>query len=438
MADCPGVYRITRMRDGGLARVRLPGGQLTSMQLSAVADLADEIGNGLIDLTNRANLQLRALDEARSLEFATRLRDVGLLNTNPRRERLRNITASPLAGIDPSEVVDTREHVATLDRFIQQSALLDGLSPKFSFVFDGGGKASVMSVPHDVAFRGRTTAAGARYEVSLMGASLGLAVLPDVAARLALTLAEQVAQVPRAGGARMRDFLRLTATVDVVKSITSTFSDSTVRIEGCDFTNRQNDPAPSGTLGSVTQSQRHLMAFGLGVIMGRLTVTRAHLLAELANNYGDATLRLTPWQAVVLPNVRTGITSKLRHVASDAGFLVDPLQARVRVVACAGATACERTQLYTKADGAKLMQCLNRGKPHGKRIKIVHISGCERGCAHPGVADWLLLARSDGEGYEIFRDASPLEARIKQTEGRAPEVQSLADAVVIRDVDEQY
>ncbi len=94
---CPGVRSVWSAADGGLARVRIPGGRLSADQLRLLADAADDLGNGLLELTVRANVQVRGLSAGREQDLAARLRVGGLLPSDT-HDRVRNILGSPLAG----------------------------------------------------------------------------------------------------------------------------------------------------------------------------------------------------------------------------------------------------------------------------------------------------------------------------------------------------
>lgn len=115
MADCPGIFLLAQMKDGGLARLRLPGGRLDAAQGRAVADFARRWGNGLIDLTNRANLQVRGLPPVLPDDAVADLDRAGLVPAMRGADRLRNITADPLSGLDPGEITDVTPLVADLD-----------------------------------------------------------------------------------------------------------------------------------------------------------------------------------------------------------------------------------------------------------------------------------------------------------------------------------
>ncbi|MGW3570353.1 hypothetical protein ACWDSL_41915 [Streptomyces sp. NPDC000941] len=164
---CPGALRLHSADDGALARVRLPAGRLTARQALVLALAAEELGDGRLDLTSRGNLQLRGLDAGCGAGLAARLRTAGLLPSD-RHDRVRNIVASPLSGLDGAGYADVSAWARELDALLCDSAPagsglaeLAGLSGRFLFALDDG--------------RGDVAALGA--DVTLVAAPDGEAVL---------------------------------------------------------------------------------------------------------------------------------------------------------------------------------------------------------------------------------------------------------------------
>ncbi|UQU66557.1 precorrin-3B synthase [Couchioplanes caeruleus] len=161
---CPGALRLHDAADGPLARVRIPGGRITGVQLGALREIAAEWGDGHVELTSRANLQLRALNGAPAVRLAARLAAAGLLPSQT-HELVRNIAASPLIG-DPTPV-------AALDHALCADPALAALPGRFLFAIDGG--AGDVAYSADVA----SLPAGDRIAVLFAGRDAGLRVGPD-------------------------------------------------------------------------------------------------------------------------------------------------------------------------------------------------------------------------------------------------------------------
>jgi precorrin-3B synthase len=160
---CPGVLRLHEAADGLLARVRLPGGRLTAEGMRAVA-AASRLGNGIIELTSRASLQIRGLDESPE----SVLKAGGLL-PSPTHERVRNIIASPLAGPETFAIVEQ------LDRAICSEPAMSGVSARWLFAVDDG--SGLHGRQADVTITSADQIAGA-LSASLEGRAIPAATAP--------------------------------------------------------------------------------------------------------------------------------------------------------------------------------------------------------------------------------------------------------------------
>lgn len=399
MAECPGIWQLAETKDGGLARLRLPGGSLAASQMLAIAAIAESFGNGLIDLTHRANLQIRGLDLRARDSVAAALTDRGMMADVAEADRLRNILASPLAGLDPQEIVDVGLVVGAIDTGLQADPALHGLSPKFSFVVDGGGPFGVSALGHDIGLLAERSPDGTHFRVSLAGSRTRFIVPPPRAGDAAIALAAVAAEA----SARMAELMTDHSAENIV--------DRAARYGQLVF--READPAPEtpsqagSPIGVVPQIEPGYCAYGLGIPLARLGRESGERLARLAERYGDGSLRLSPWQVIFVPGVRETSLDDFCDEARDGGFQIDPADNHIRVIACAGATGCLRTRADTKRDGRSLLTALEAFPTAGKNDRIVHFCGCDRSCAHPGTADLLLLAEAETDCYDIFADAAP-------------------------------
>ena len=92
---CPGALRPMASGDGLVVRVRPPLGRLTPAQAGAIARAALAHGNGIIDLSARANLQLRGVTETSHAPLIADLRAEGLIDPDIQTESLRNLIVTP-------------------------------------------------------------------------------------------------------------------------------------------------------------------------------------------------------------------------------------------------------------------------------------------------------------------------------------------------------
>jgi precorrin-3B synthase len=338
---CPGVLRLTEAADGGLARVRLPGGFLSAQGFSALADAAVDLGSGGIELTSRGNVQLRGLAADAGAELGVRLHAAGLWPSQT-HERVRNIIASPLAGLDRDS--DVSGIVGALDIALCATPRLADLSGRFLFAVDDG-RGDVADIGADVVIRdGRVN---------------GLRVPNEVAAALAVSSAfldEREAQ--RSSAWRIADLLDGTTRV---RSRTA----GALRVdidEATDGTEpRRSGPASAGLFKRLDGRA----AVVLAVPLGRLNSEQLRWLAQVT---GDEAARVTPWRSIVLPEA--GATTL--DAAARLGFGSTPNTAWSNVSACSGKPGCAHALADVQADArADLERWPGR---------VVHWSGCERRC----------------------------------------------------------
>jgi ferredoxin-nitrite reductase len=147
---CPDIYHPAIARDGLLTRLRIPGGMLNGLQCEAIEQLLTATGLDYIQVTNRANLQLRALTADLDQEVLTALTDCGLAASDSAVDGIRNIMLSPTAGIDGQELIDVRPLAAAWHDYLTNHPELGSLSTKFSVGFDGGGSVGIVDRPNDI------------------------------------------------------------------------------------------------------------------------------------------------------------------------------------------------------------------------------------------------------------------------------------------------
>jgi precorrin-3B synthase len=322
MADaCPGVLRLHPAADGLLARVRLPGGRIDARGLRAVAHVA-RLGNGLIELTSRASLQLRGLSWSVNEAAAGVLAAAGLL-PSASHERVRNILASPLAGRHARSLAATDELVTELDRRLCAAPGLDALSGRFLFVLDDG--ASLVGRSGDVTL----TAAGPD-RFCLGGLELSAAGAVDAALEAAW-------RVLRSGSPPVAD------------------------------------AAPSERL--LLGAHRQLngrVALTVLPRLGRLTPFQVDRLATLSDD-----VRLSVQRTLTLVDVDPATAPGTAAALRSLGLIDDPDSGWFGLSACAGLGACARAERDVRAlAGARATRRVGGDPPE-------HFAACARNCGRP-------------------------------------------------------
>jgi precorrin-3B synthase len=160
---CPGALRPMESGDGLIARVRPWCGAFSLAQASGLAEIAARLGNGHIDLTRRANLQIRGLRAEGLPGLHASLDRLGLLDADPATEAARNIMVGPLAG------TEVRNLAESLSRTLAEDRRVAGLPAKFGWLVDGGGLLSIIGERADIALYVRDADVALRVDGQWLG-----------------------------------------------------------------------------------------------------------------------------------------------------------------------------------------------------------------------------------------------------------------------------
>ncbi|MEH2394876.1 MAG: precorrin-3B synthase [Nostoc sp.] len=430
-ATCPGLFYPTSAADGILSRIRIPGGIISSQQCRAIAHIAEQHGGGYVDVTNRANLQIREIRTGISAEVLKHLQDMGLGSRNPAVDHIRNIMTSPTAGIDPQELIDTRAFVKGWDDYIAAHPALSGLSAKFSVCFDGGGIIRVCDRLNDILFVAVSVNSNVYFRLYLsVGAKgqppsdMGILLPPEKCLPVLAALAEvYLAHSNTTSKRRLRllELLNIFGCENYLQEVEQRLPFSLL----CSETRKNLTPQPPSIIGKGEKfstllqgegkyqhigihPQRQQGLFYLGVVLplGRLESSQMRGLADLAAKYGNGTLRLTPWQNLLLTDIpQQWVGDVLREIAF-LGLDSSATNIKSALVACSGKKGCAASATDTKDHALALAKYLDR-------VTLdcpvnIHFSGCEKSCAQHSKSDITLLGVSieadneNVEGYHIY------------------------------------
>jgi ferredoxin-nitrite reductase len=426
---CPGLFYQTVAQDGLLSRIRLPGGRLNGVQAKYLATIAEDYGNGQIWLTNRSNVQLRLGQATLPVAVLAQLQILGLAAADANVDHLRNIMASPTAGIDRSALIDVSPLVRAIDDYLSSHPELAALSAKFSIGLDGGERVSIRDRRNDVWF---VSASIDQLRVYFGADDTGIVVGPDdvveiVAAigQIYLDIAPQIlgdGERRKSRKPRWReivDYLGFDRTVGLTRrgaesAPSQNHATNEWRISGPDrldaefggdrldaeFGGDRLDAKVEGAesaplrVGVHRQVQCGLSYVGIVVPLGQLQSSQLIDLTQLAETYGDGELRLTPWQNVIIPNVAQPIA--LQTQLTQLGYSTNPTHPAAALVACSGSPGCASSFTATQADAVQIIENLQINRPVN-----IHVSGCNKGCAQPYASDIALMGMASGN-YDLY------------------------------------
>ena len=147
-----GLFYVAPAQDSYMCRLRIPNGILKHWQFAGLADLAEKLCGPFCHVTTRANLQVREIPPKHAVALIEGIQDLGLCSRGTGADNIRNVTGTPTAGIDPQELLDTREYAREWHYHILNDRSLYGLPRKFNVAFDGAGKIAVLEDTNDIAF----------------------------------------------------------------------------------------------------------------------------------------------------------------------------------------------------------------------------------------------------------------------------------------------
>lgn len=349
---CPGALRPMLSGDGLLVRLRPRLGRLTQIQAAGVAMLARKYGNGLIDLSSRANLQLRGVREADHSALINGLDALGLVDEDAALEARRNLVIAPFWKADDATV-----RLGTALEAVLAAPDAPELPGKFGFALDLGPKPVLGDISADIRLeRGMDGQIICRAE----GTQTGKPVSEAEAIPTLLLLAQWFLA---SGGAR-----------DQRGRMAAHLAAGAVLPPGFQDVPRQSIYAPMPGPGCVETGVLVGLAFGQ---------MHSETLAALA---ALGPLRMTPWRMLLIESVVS--MPDLPEIITRED---DPL---LRVIACTGAPGCAQAYQPTRHLARMLA-------PFIPEAGLLHVSGCVKGCAYPRSAP-LTLVGTD-QGFDLIR-----------------------------------
>lgn len=441
-----GLFFMGPLNDGYMARLRIPGGRLSSTQLRSLADIADQLTTGYIQVTTRANLQLRHITPANAPEFLRRIQAIGLHTRGAGADNIRNLTCDPTSGIDPDEHIETLPIVEQLGHLIINQREFYDLPRKFNIAFHGGGLIPTVEDTNDIGWKAvrvwdPAAAADAPAGTLRPGDLVTPQVAPGIYFRCALGGATGHKAFARDLGVLVppRDILNVTAALLRVfiqngnrsdrkkarlKHLLEKWSLDQYRAETekCLGFELLRIPASATTIPAATpaaatplhphlgvhpQRQPGLRWIGVSVPVGQVTSAQLRQLATLAETHASGEVRLTVWQNLIIPNVPEAAVEPLQHALREAGLPCHSSALRGGFVACTGNAHCRFAQSDTKAHALELMEWLDTRVTPDQPVNI-HLTGCPNSCAQHYMGDIGLLGvktRVEGasvEAYHVF------------------------------------
>jgi len=432
-----GLYE-QKSKDGHfLFRVRIPSGIITSEQAQVLARISKKHGRNQVELTTRQCIQFHWVRVENIPQILEQLDSVGLSSFEACGDCPRNITGNPLAGIDPHELLDTREIVNEVEKYFLLNKDFSNLPRKFKISISANMYNNGYAQLNDLAF---TPAIKHLADKKVIGFHVwvggGLAHSPKLAKRLNLFVTpENVLKVAKGVCTIFRDFGYRTnrskarlkymvedwgiarfekVLIDLIGEMPKLGDDKIVEYDQNTFT------------GIYPQKQKGLYYLGLTIPNGRMTSLEFEKLASIADRFGNSTIRLTISKDVLITHIKKDMLNDLLGHDIIKRYL-DRISFKNYAVSCTGKEFCSKAVVRTKPWMQAITKYLD-GQFLEKVAIRVHMSGCPNSCGQAQIADiglqGTVIKTENGprEAFEIFIGGNlGQEASLAQKlEGRIP------------------
>jgi len=394
-----------------MMRIRMPNGFSRSNQLRTIAELSRRLGNSVLDITTRQQIELRGFTLDTVPEIFEKLRGVDLRTLQTGIDNVRNINGCALAGLTPHELFDASPVVHELDRIIvgnKGNPEFTNLPRKFNITVTGCTDNCTHCESQDIALVPAKKAGRFGFNV-LVGGKMGsggftvaspLNVFVEIFQAAAVVV--ELIKIYRDFGPReARSKCRFAFLIEewgvrrLRAELVARFGHE-LAFQGRDMRGSTH----VDHLGVSSQKQANLSAVGLCIPTGRVNPDQLDELARLADVYGNGEVRLTTGQNAIIPNVPG---------ERVAGLLAEPLLKQLSprpspfvrgLVACVGTDYCNLALIETKSRAIALSEALHNKIGSGANSLTIHWSGCPAGCGNHQAADVGLRgfkARVDGK-----------------------------------------
>ena len=424
-----------------MVRIRIPNGILHSDQVRVLAELSENYARGIADITVRQNLQLHWVTIEAIPDIIEKLQQAGLTTTGACGDVVRNVTGCPVAGLTRDEYFDASPFALAVDRALGGNREFYNLPRKFKMTVSGCRTWCSYPEINDVAFTATRRVRGCNVE---HGFSLriggGLSTEPHLALKLdafvrrdqVVDVARGVAEIFRASEVlrQSRDHARLKYLFLKHGWTADTFLAELNRVIGFTLDPAEHEEIPSDThrdhTGIHRQKQAGLVFIGASVLRGRITPAQLRRAAELADQFGDGSLRFTAQQNILLANVREEFANAVAAELTRAGLPVETAAFSRGTVACTGSEFCKLALTETKGFARWLSTELDDRLPgFDQQIKL-HITGCPNSCGQHWIADIGI------EGKKIKHEGKLVDAYYFCVGGSLGQVATIARPVGYR------
>ncbi len=382
-----------------MMRIRMPNGFASSEQLRAIAELSRRVGNGVLDITTRQQIELRGFTLDTVPAIWEKLRGVDLHSIQTGTDNVRNINGCALAGLTPGELFDASPVLFELDSIIVGSngnPEFVNLPRKFNITITGCTENCTHAESQDIALvpaiqrglKGFNILAGGK--MGSGGFTIAAPMNVFVEQHEAAQVVAEIVRIFRDHGAReARSQCRLAHLIAEwgMEELRYVLCERLMRPLEAAGEDMRKTGIREDHVAIKPQKREGLRSMGLSVVTGRLNPDQMTELARLADRYGSGNVRLTTGQNAIITDVA------VRHMPA---LLREPLLKELSpapspffrgLVACTGTDYCNLAQIDAKGYAIQISKALDKSLGPAQSPLTIHWSGCPAGCGNHQAAD---------------------------------------------------
>ena len=400
-----------------MVRIKLPYGKLLHNQLINIANVSDKYSNGNLHLTTRQDVQIHHVSLDRTPELWEELEQDKITLREACGNTVRNITASPFAGIDPDEPFDVSPYAEALFQYLLRNPVNQDLGRKIKISFSSSEKDSAFSFLHDLGFIPKTINGEKGFKL-LVGGGLGAQpFLAKVASEFIIAediFAYSIAVLrvfDRYGERQKRNKARLKYLIDKIgiEEFLSLVNEELLVIEKpvIEIVEVEEPKVNDVRVAPITnvedvqdylrwfksniyhQKQTDFYAIQLKITNGNINSSTARKLAKLVNHFSNGELRVTINQGLIIKYVRKDSLPFIYEELKKLDLVKPGFDSTADITSCPGTDTCNlgitnSTNLAREIE--KFIEKEHKAFVENKDIKI-KISGCFNACGQHAIAN---------------------------------------------------
>ncbi|WP_297322022.1 precorrin-3B synthase [uncultured Bartonella sp.] len=400
---CPGLFRMPAANDGGICRIKLPMGQFNDKAIEGVADAAEIFSNSHVELTTRANLQIRAVAKHNEKQLIAALLELGLGPLTREGDDIRNVMVAPTAGIDCNMFFDTTQLGKKLLEMLQTNRQFSRLSPKFSFLINGGETTKVTDHVADIWLSALPDGEKLNFgfascsDNDCNGKSTAVgSISTDKALEFIRSCLETFIAVSKSDPSisRMKHLCHSQHYSVFLTDLRQRFPHKIAK----PVTLPQKPTKVSALTGIFPQNDRPFFYVGARPHLGRLSSLSLRAIAKIIKiRAQNSPIRLTHYQGIIVPDCSAYEAELIKKELASIGLAVDKSDPALDIFCCAGAPACRSGLSNVQRDGKYLIDYFTSALTNP-----VHLTACPKACVATVAFDFTALATKDSV-YDLYR-----------------------------------